>query len=297
MKHNKLIGLLILLVVYLFAFAVGIASYSLLINFVDHPLLAVLLADIAATIFVWGCGVILKTASVYDPYWSVQPPLILLCVLIEFGVWDAGAILLLAAVSIWSFRLTANFISTFSDLSYQDWRYSMLKDKAGKYYQLINLFGICLFPTIVVFSCTFPMLQYVVNGGSAFNSIALIGFSLIIVAIAFETVADIQMHSFRKSAHGKGEIIRIGLWKHNRHPNYFGEMLMWWGVYAVVTAINPTLWFTFFGALINTVMFLAISIPMAERRLASYKKDFLHYRDETWMFLPIPFPKQNRESD
>jgi len=296
-KHSKYIGLLVLFIVYLFAFGVGVSVYHLSIGFIGEPLLTILLADVIATIFVWGCSLIFKTSSIYDPYWSVQPPVILLAVMIHFGIWDLGSIVLLVLVSLWSLRLTANFIYTFTDLSYQDWRYTMLREKSGKLYPLVNFFGIHLFPTIIVYACVFPMLQYVKNGGGTFNALVIIGIVLVLIAIMFETLADLQMQQFRRMPKSKGEIIRIGLWKHNRHPNYFGEILMWWGIYAIVFALAPNLWFVFFGALVNTLMFLVISIPMAENRLATYKPNFEQYRQETWKLMPLPFSRRRTKND
>lgn len=297
MKHSKLLGLLVLLVTYVAAFVVGLITFNLLSNILPDVLMRILVADVVATLFVWSVGLILKTASVYDPYWSIQPPVILLALMVNRGVGDMGAIVLLSLVVLWSFRLTANFIYTFSDLSYQDWRYTMLREKSGKLYFFVNLFGINLFPTLVVYACIYPMLLYVEKGGSAtFNLLSLFGLTLGVIAILFETVADVQMQQFRSVPENKGKIIRVGLWKHNRHPNYFGEILMWWGVYALVLALNPSLWFVFFGALINTLMFLVISIPMAERRLANYKQGFQEYRQETWALFPLPFAKnKNKE--
>ncbi len=297
MKHSKLLGLLVLLVTYVAAFVVGLITFNLLSNILPDVLMRILVADVVATLFVWSIGLILKTASVYDPYWSIQPPVILLALMVYRGVGDMGAIVLLSLVVLWSFRLTANFIYTFSDLSYQDWRYTMLREKSGKLYFFVNLFGINLFPTLVVYACIYPMLLYVEKGGSAtFNLLSLIGLTLGVIAILFETVADVQMQQFRSVPENKGKIIRVGLWKHNRHPNYFGEILMWWGIYAIILALNPSIWFVFFGALINTLMFLVISIPMAERRLANYKQGFQEYRQETWALFPLPFAKnKNKE--
>lgn len=297
MKHSKLLGLLVLLVTYVAAFVVGLITFNLLSNILPDVLMRILVADVVATLFVWSIGLILKTASIYDPYWSIQPPVILLALMIHRGVGDMGAIVLLSLVVLWSFRLTANFIYTFSDLSYQDWRYTMLREKSGKLYFFVNLFGINLFPTLVVYACIYPMLLYVEKGGSAtFNLLSLIGLTLGVIAILFETVADVQMQQFRSVPENKGKIIRVGLWKHNRHPNYFGEILMWWGIYAIILALNPSIWFVFFGAFINTLMFLVISIPMAERRLANYKQGFQEYRQETWSLFPLPFAKnKNKE--
>ena len=124
---KKLIGLSVLLFVYIFAIGIGIGSY-ILFNYLGlHDFLSILIADVIATIFVWLLGVIFKTASMYDPYWSIQSLVIYLGLLIKYNNWNRGTILLLVVIAIYSIRLTTNFIIGFDSLSYVDWRYKMLK--------------------------------------------------------------------------------------------------------------------------------------------------------------------------
>ena len=103
-------------------------------------------------------------------------------------------------------------------------------------------------------------------------------------AATMQGVADIQMHTFRKRP--RGPFIRRGLWKYSRHPNYLGEILMWWGVALAVICAAPEKWYLGAGALANTVMFLTISIPMADRR-QSRKPGFAAYKKQTRILLPI----------
>ena len=91
------------------------------------------------------------------------------------------------------------------------------------------------------------------------------------------------MHCFRAS--GSGGFIRTGLWKHGRHPNYACEILMWWGIgLASVIALGWQNWYLLAGALVNTLMFLFISIPMADKR-QSRKPGFAEYKKETRMLF------------
>jgi steroid 5-alpha reductase family enzyme len=92
------------------------------------------------------------------------------------------------------------------------------------------------------------------------------------------------MHKFRKE--GKGGFIRVGLWKYSRHPNYLGEILTWWGVAIASVCVLPTAWYLCIGAILNTFLFLGISIPMADKRQAR-KEGFSQYKTETRMLLPI----------
>ena len=203
----------------------------------------------------------------------------------QFGVWNTGTILLLFCVSYWGIRLTANWAYTFQGYSHQDWRYSMLREKSGVFYPFVSLFGIMLFPTMVVYLCMLPALHYMQSGGV--NLFTCLGFALCLSAATLQLVADIQLHRFQKQANNRGAIIRSGVWRHARHPNYLGEILMWWGVYVVLVSVRPALWLLGIGALTNTLMFLLISIPMAETRMAGYKEGFDRYVAETNRLLPI----------
>lgn len=282
MKQSRKLSFLFTIIVYALALAVGMFVYGRMRGGV---LFRVFAADIAATVFLFLVSLPLENASVYDPYWSVAPIVILPLAMRDFGVWNAGTIALLCCVTYWGIRLTANWAYTFQGYDHQDWRYTMLREKSGAFYPLVSFFGIMLFPTLVVFFCLLPALHYIQFGG--INLFTLLGFALCISAATLQLVADVQLHRFQRQAKNRGQIIRHGVWRHARHPNYLGEILMWWGVFVVLLSVRPPLWLLGIGALINTLMFLFISIPMAESRMAGYKEGFDRYVQETNRLLPI----------
>lgn len=270
----------ILTFVYIAAIFSGIASYLYLpFNFWIN----LLLADIIATIVTFIFSVIFGNASVYDPYWSVQPIVIVLAFATKAPALGLAQILPLIAVVIWGVRLTANWAYTFHGIEHQDWRYTMLKEKTGKLYPFVNFMGIHLFPTLVVYACTLPIvftMRYVL----AYNIGSIIFFALSICAVILQGTADCLMHKFRKS--GQKGFNRTGVWKYSRHPNYLGEILMWWGVALAFVCIMPSHWYLMAGAFVNTLMFLFISIPLADNHQAR-KDGFEEYKAETNMLLPI----------
>lgn len=160
----------------------------------------------------------------------------------------------------------------------------MLKEKTGAFYPAVNLLGIHIVPTLVVYGCVLPAV-YAVKMDLSANVASILFLCLSLGAAVMQGIADIQMHKFRKNR--TGALIRTGLWKYARHPNYLGEILMWWGVGLSVACAAPLAWYLLAGALSNTVLFLAVSIPMADRR-QSRKKEFPDYKKETRMLLPIP---------
>ena len=232
--------------------------------------------------FIFIFSLILNNASVYDPYWSVQPIVIVWGVLLCNNIKLSG-LLFSIVITLWGLRLTINWAYTFKNLYTQDWRYVMLKEKSGIFYPIINFIGIHLVPTLVVYACTIPAVYAIIKGLEA-NAGSIIFTILSIFAASLQGIADIQMHKYRKNR--TTPFIRTGLWKNSRHPNYLGEILMWWGIGLAVVITDFNLWYLLIGALLNTLLFSFVSIPMAEKR-QSRKEGFLEYKKETRYLLPI----------
>lgn len=266
-------------VVYILAIGIGVMTCWIL---PFDTWLNVLLADVAATVVVFLYSVLFENASVYDPYWSVQPIVIVvgLCIGKPIG-W--AQILPLIAICLWGVRLTANWAYAFRGMHHQDWRYVNLKKQTEKWYPFVNFFGIHLMPTLIVYACVLPVI-FLVETGAAFAPWTIPFFAVSILATLLQGVADVQMHRFRKR--GTGGFIRQGLWKYSRHPNYLGEILMWWGIALFAFCHMPTYWYLLSGAVLNTLLFLFVSIPLADGRQAA-KEGFADYKKQTRMLLPF----------
>ena len=275
LKQNRALSFALVAAVYILATAVGVAVYRAL------PFdfwLSLLVADIAATASTFLFSLIFGNASVYDPYWSVQPPVILAAFAMGRTLTPFG-VLLLSVVTFWGIRLTANWAYTFKSLCHQDWRYTMLKEKTGAFYPVINFVGIHMVPTLVVYGCVLPAV-YAIRAELPVSVPSILFLALSLGAAVMQGIADVEMHKFRKKR--SGTFIRTGLWKHSRHPNYLGEILMWWGVGLSVVCAAPDAWYLLAGALANTVLFFTVSIPMADAR-QSRKDGFAEYKKQTRM--------------
>ncbi len=283
-KTNRTIGFVLITLSYLTALVIGLIVFK---NAGSTIWMNLFLADLAATFVIWVSSLLLNNASVYDPYWSVQPVIILPLLVLHVGKVNASSLLLCAMVILWGARLTINWISTFKGLHEQDWRYDQIKHQTGHLYPLINLLGIQLMPTLIVYACIVPI-AFVILQAAEFSLLMLPGLLISLLGVILETVADHQMHTFRQRNFGRAAIIREGLWKYSRHPNYLGEILMWWGAYLVCLASSLAAWKLGLGALLNTALFLFISIPLAEKRLSKYKDGFSEYLQQTRMLLPFP---------
>ncbi len=285
MSKKKTKGLLVLLFIYIAATLIGYLGFNLLNNNMDL-LLRIFIANAVATVFIWIVGIFLKSASIYDPYWSVQTVVIYMFLMISKSACNLGSILILCCLLFWAVRLTYNFAYGFDDLSYVDWRYKMLKEKTGPFFQLVSLLGIHMFPTIVVYLASIPAYMYLLDGRE-FEGFNLIGLLVMVFATFLELVSDFNMAKFKKERTDRNQIINVGLWKYSRHPNYLGEILFWYGLALVYLLPDFSNVHVIIGAVVNHLMFLFISIPMAENNMKKYKTNFLDYQKETRMLLPI----------
>jgi steroid 5-alpha reductase family enzyme len=279
MKNNRVISFLIILFIYLFASFIGIfLSIYLPFNIYTN----ILLADISATILVFIFSLIFKNASVYDPYWSVQPMVIVVSLLVTHEI-TIPRVLGAIGVCAWGIRLTANWAYTFGSLNHQDWRYTMLKEKTKLFYPVVNFIGIHMVPTLVVFLCCLPLI-YLFENSNYSNVGTIIFFVGSILSMILQGVADIQMHKYQKNR--TMPFIRDGLWKYSRHPNYLAEILMWWNIGLLCVTSLHGYWYILIGAVANTMLFMFVSIPLADGK-QSKKDGFLEYKKATRMLLPI----------
>lgn len=277
--QSKSIGMVIITIIYILATIIGVITY----NSIDcnNKLLSLFIADVVATLVVWLFGVIFNNSSIYDPYWSVAPPLLLTFFAIEASSFGTPVRLTLLIVWLWAIRLTGNWAYTFSNLSKQDWRYDKYKGDFPKLWHLVNLFGINLMPTLIVFLAMIPAIELIDLNPISYNIFTILGILISLVAVALELVSDRQAHSFRKE--NRGKVCNIGLWKSSRHPNYLGEILFWWGLFIIYISVAPGEWLTAIGAVANTLLFIFVSIPLMEKRQLATKPAYAEYRRNTRM--------------
>jgi len=285
--YKRLYAFLFVFVSYVMATIVGLFIYQYFRDIGYGPLLAIFLADVGMTIFIYMISLFVNNASMYDPYWSVIPLLYGLLYMFGYGDYSLAVIFINCVIAVWSLRLTGNWMYTFKTIKKQDWRYDYLKEKSGVFYPLVNFFGIHLVPTLFVFAALIPILMVFINQAS-FSPLMIVGAMISLFGVGLELVSDIQMQKFRNANKNRGEIIRVVLWKYSRHPNYLGEIMFWWGLFTMAIVVLPTMWYLVFGPIAMTLMFLIISIPMAENRLSKIKPGFADYRNETRMLLPLP---------
>ena len=266
----------------------GIAGTLLFVStapLVAHPVVRLFLADVLATVIVWAFGLLYENVSVYDPYWSVFPPVAFLIWAFYTGTWSLPVILLLVASWYWGWRLTRNWVITFKGIGHEDWRYTKYRSLHPAVFHLINLFGLNMMPTLVVYGAMLPGLMLFNQPEPACSwqiAVCVFGFVVCLASATIQLIADKQIHDFR-AAH-PGKYCNVGLWKHGRHPNYFGEIQFWWGLWIMHAAFGGLDWFIC-GPIAMTALFVGISIPLMEKRQLANKPGYAEYRKQTRMLI------------
>lgn len=283
---GKPASILLLAVIYAVATAVGALVLSLAPGSVPLRLAQ---ADLAATLAVFLGSVALRNSSVYDPYWSVAPPLLLLGGMALDQATGRGW-LLLAVLTLWSLRLTANFLRGWPGLGHEDWRYVQLRQQTGWAYWLVSLLGLHLMPTLVVLAGMVPA-SHVIESHVPIGKLDLLGAAVVVVGTAISLVADEQVRTFKRTA-DPGAVCTVGLWEWSRHPNYLGEILVWVGVWMFGVAAERWSWhWSLVGPGVMVLLFVAVSIPLQERRARAVRRGWDAYVARTGMLLPAPWKR------
>jgi steroid 5-alpha reductase family enzyme len=249
------------------------------------------LADVAATLVVFVFSGALGNSSVYDPNWSVAPLPIAIywSAAAPAGTFGLRQLLILALLAIWGARLTANWALRWRGPADEDFRYVEIRAKTGKAYWPASLVSIHLLPTAWVFLGLVPIFPALMRS-SGFTILDVGAVLVTGLAIAIEAIADRQLRRYLRSPHDKAGILASGLWARCRHPNYLGEILFWWGLFLFGIAAHPGWIWLILGPLAITLLFVFVSVPWMDRRMASRHPAWAEHMKKT----PALFPRPSR---
>lgn len=266
--------------IYLFSLLCGV----LLLQYLHyHIIINTLIVDCFCTFIIFLFSTFYKNSSIYDPYWSVAPIVI---VFYWIKVLNMRSIIASLLVITWGLRLTFNCFRRWPTILTEDFRYKDFQVLTGKFYPLVNLLGIHLYPTIEVFLGCVP-LYYAFTIDSKFNIIDWIGTFIALVSIIIEWIADDQLWAYLNTPN-REEILKTGIWKYSRHPNYFGEVGFWWGIALFGIAVNMSYYWTLLGAIVINLMFVFISIPLMDNRSLKRRVQYREHMRHTNGLLPFP---------
>ena len=231
------VSALVCYVAYTTALAVGILTWWILQSreVLSNLFYIGLITSCVSTIVIWIFSISVNNSSIYDPYWVIVPPFLGLGMIIGSGYfitgWSFRHIIIIACLVLWAARyhIFYRWTGWRKGLIHEDWRYEDMRDFPVPYW-LNSLFGMHLFPTVLVYFAFAPgILALLVPANQhVFSVFDVLGIFCALSAILIQFFADRQLKNFRESENYKqGDIFRGGLWSISRHPNYFGEVLFW----------------------------------------------------------------------
>ncbi len=255
-----------------------------------HPFVTLIVANLVATVVVFAFSRAYDNSSFYDAYWSVAP--MLGALYLQLGPYLMVGIsvrkwLAIALIWLWGGRLTFNWLRGWQGLGHEDWRYVDFRQPWGKAYWPLSFLGIHLFPTICTLAGSLALIP-IMSSSEPMHALDAIGAVVVLAAIAIESTADAQLHDFRKTAEAKtGAICDVGLWRYSRHPNYFGEVSFWVGLWVLGVAADPAAaWWTAVGPLLMVTLFWFVSIPMMEKRAVKRRPGFAAHQRKVSKLVP-----------
>lgn len=236
-------------------------------------------------------SLIRKRNDVADEAWGLGFVLLAWSALIISGNLTLQNLLVNILVSIWGIRLFAHIHSRHKGKD-EDGRYKVWRNSWGKWFLIRSYVQVFILQGIFLFIISIPVMFINKNANFDFNFIYIIGLMVWLFGFLFEAIADKQLSIFIKNPINKGKIMNQGLWKYSRHPNYFGEVTLWWGIWIIALNI-PNGIYTIVGPLTISFLIIFVSgIPLLEKKYKG-RPDFEEYKKKTSVFIPLP-PQKNK---
>jgi steroid 5-alpha reductase family enzyme len=228
-------------------------------------------------------ALILKNNSIIDIFWGIGFVIVACSLAIQIQSLNFTQILFGIFLSAWAIRLSLHIFlrnkGHAEDFRYANWR------KTWKYFILRSYFQVFMLQGLMMLIISLPVLAVYNSGFEGKIVFTIIGSLIFISGFLTETLADYQLKQFRNNPENKGRIIKSGLWKYSRHPNYFGEALLWWGLWII--SLPVTLWYiTILSPIVITILLRYVSgVPMLEEKYRNHP-EWEAYCNETPVFVP-----------
>ncbi len=235
----------------------------------------------------WSVSLLRRDASIVDIVWGLGFVVVAWAAKFVTGASGAGNWLLLMMVTVWGLRL-AGYLAKRNLGNGEDFRYRAMRRKHGERFAIVSLYSVFGLQGALMFVVSLPVTlgQRDTNAGAGF--VVLLGFIVWAIGAYFEVVGDAQLARFKRDPRNTDQIMDQGLWGLTRHPNYFGDCLVWWGLAIVGSTQGAGPW-AFLGTIVMTVLLVRISgAALLDRLLAKRKPGYAEYMERTSGFIPMP---------
>lgn len=260
----------------------------------EYVLLTNLSAILALLFALWCMSLLLRNASIVDIFWGCG-----FVVVAWVSLWTSGNLLsqqlvLALIVTVWGMRL-AGYLAWRNIGKPEDYRYAAMRERHGKRFPIVSLFTVFGLQGALMWIISLPI-QVGISQSRDWHPVMAIGLLLWIAGLFFETVGDYQLARFKADPQNQGRVMNRGLWRYTRHPNYFGDFLVWWGFYLVAAESTSWCW-TIIGPLLMSFLLIRVSgVRLLESSLRSRVAGYEEYVRDTSVFFPRP-PRKSTSLD
>jgi steroid 5-alpha reductase family enzyme len=251
---------------------------------------------VALMVAVWIGSVLRRDASLVDRIWGLG--FVLLAVLYHVtgpaaGGWTGPAGLLVVLTGVWGLRLSA-FLTWRNWGQGEDYRYREMRARGGPAFPVRSLVTVFLLQGVLMWLIGAPLLPAARATAWGAGWLTGLGAALWAVGFFFEAVGDWQLARFKADPANRGRVLDRGVWRYTRHPNYFGDACVWWGLWCLAAAQGA--WWTVFAPALMTLLLLRVSgVVMLERKLVESRPAYRDYVRTTSAFVPWP-PRRIRDA-
>jgi steroid 5-alpha reductase family enzyme len=234
----------------------------------------------------------LRDPTPIDAYWGLGMGVLATSTFLQLSEPNAHSWLLLILCWIWAIRLAAYMLWRWHDHG-PDRRYVRMfeksKEKRGWGIGMSLLMLVILPQGALQFVISLPVqLGQLSSAPSYLGPVAWLGLLIAVLGLGWETIADIQLTAFRKDPANKGQVLRNGLWKYSRHPNYFGEACFWWGAFLIAAESPAGRWSVISPVILTWILVKWSGVPTMEFRMRKNKPGYREYIETTSAIIPLP---------
>jgi steroid 5-alpha reductase family enzyme len=250
-------------------------------------LLAAIVTVTCLMLATWSVSLLRRDASIVDIVWGLGFVVVAWSAKFVTGASGGGNWLLLLMVTVWGLRL-AGYLAKRNLGKGEDFRYQAMRRKHGDRFAIVSLYTVFGLQGALMFVVSLPVTMGQRDTNAAAGFLVLLGFVVWAIGMYFEAVGDAQLARFKRDPRNEGRIMDQGLWALTRHPNYFGDAMVWWGLAIVGSTQGAGMW-AFLGAAVMTVLLVRVSgAAMLDRLLAKRKPGYAEYMARTSGFIPMP---------
>jgi len=225
-----------------------------------------------------------KRNDVADIAWGLGYVILCVYLFISYSA-SSVSILLYTLVTVWGLRLSLHIYIRNKNKT-EDFRYKAWRDEWGKNFYVRSYLQVFLLQGVFLLIIISPVIHAAVAASIQWNVFTWVGLCFWVIGFYFQAVADWQLAVFKSDKNNKNLIIQSGLWKYSRHPNYFGEILMWWSIFIITIPFTNSLYFVVSPLTITVLLVFVSGIPMLEKK---YKGNpvFEDYKKRTSALIPM----------